>query len=210
MLAQNVGVSHPAEQPIGTDTAAGTWRNRDASPRVGRPGTSPGVPRNQPLPGTFERALLHTPTHTQRRVPPVTRVLKLAAAATGAAVVAIAAFLLHPRSGARRRAAARRATVGVASLVGSAVDKRPRRSNSTWDETLADRVRVALSMGFGDLATGLEIRANRGVITLRGEVDELTDITRFETAVREVGDVVDVDNLLRLRMRDLRPHVLSA
>ena len=65
-------------------------------------------------------------------------------------------------------------------------------------------------MGFGDLATGLEIRANRGVITLRGEVDELTDITRFETAVREVGDVVDVDNLLRLRMRDMRPHVLTA
>lgn len=76
--------------------------------------------------------------------------------------------------------------------------------------TLADRVRVALTMGFGDLATGLEIRANRGVVTLRGEVDELTDITRFETAVREVGDVVDVDNLLRLRIRDQRPHVLSA
>jgi hypothetical protein len=71
-------------------------------------------------------------------------------------------------------------------------------------------VRVALSLGFGDLATGLEIRANRGVITLRGEVDELTDITRFETAVREAGDVVDVDNLLRLRMRDQRPRVLSA
>ncbi|MHB8537630.1 MAG: BON domain-containing protein [Candidatus Dormibacteria bacterium] len=141
----------------------------------------------------------------------MTRVLKLAAAATGAAVIAIAAFLLHPRSGARRRAAARRATVGVASLVGSAVDKRPRRSATTsWDETLADRVRVALSLGFGDLATGLEIRAHRGVITLRGEVDELTDITRFETAVREVGDVADVDNLLRLRMRDSRPRVLSA
>jgi osmotically-inducible protein OsmY len=141
----------------------------------------------------------------------VTRVLKLSAAATGAAVVAIAAFLLHPRSGARRRVATRRATAGVASLVGSAVDKRPRRSTaSSWDETLANRVRVALSLGFGDLATGLEIRANRGVITLRGEVDELTDITRFETAVREFGDVVDVDNLLRLRVRDARPHVLSA
>ena len=141
----------------------------------------------------------------------MTRVLKLSAAATGAAVVAIAAFLLHPRSGARRRAAARRASVGVASLVGSAVDKRPRRAAATsWDETLANRVRVALSLGFGDLATGLEIRANRGVITLRGEVDELTDITRFETAVREAGDVVDVDNLLRLRMRDQRPRVLSA
>ena len=125
----------------------------------------------------------------------MTRVLKLAAAATGAAVIAIAAFLLHPRSGARRRAAARRATVGVANLVGSA---------------LANRVRVALSLGFGDLATGIEIRANRGVITLRGEVDELTDITRFEIAVREVGDVVDVDNLLRLRMRDQRPRVLTA
>jgi osmotically-inducible protein OsmY len=140
----------------------------------------------------------------------VTRI-KLAVAATGAAVIAIAAFLLHPRSGARRRAAARRATVGVASLVGSAVDRRSHRSAATsWDQTLADRVRVTLSMGFGDLATGLEVRANRGVVTLRGEVDELSDITRFETAVREVGDVVDVDNLLRLRMRDARPRVLTA
>ena len=141
----------------------------------------------------------------------MTRVLKLSAAATGAAVVAIAAFLLHPRSGARRRVAARRATVGVASLVGSAVDKRQRRSGTaSWDKTLASRVRSALALGFGDLATGLEIRANRGVITLRGEVDELTDITRFETAVRDISDVVDVDNLLRLRMREARPHVLSA
>ena len=141
----------------------------------------------------------------------MTRVLKLAAAATGAAVIAIAAFLLHPRSGARRRLAAPRATVGVASLVGSAVDRRPGRFGATsWDETLANRVRGALSVGFGDLATGLEIRASRGVITLRGEVDELTDITRFETAVREVGDVADVDNLLRLRTRDARPRVLSA
>jgi osmotically-inducible protein OsmY len=141
----------------------------------------------------------------------VTRVLKLSAAATGAAVVAIAAFLLHPRSGARRRVAARRATVGVASLVGSAVDKRPRRSSATSsDRTLASRVRNALALGFGDLATGLEVRANRGVITLRGEVDELADITRFETAVRDVSDVVDVDNLLRLRVRGTRPRVLSA
>jgi hypothetical protein len=142
----------------------------------------------------------------------VTRVFKLAAAATGAAVIALAAFLLHPRSGARRRAAAKRATLGFASLIGSAVDARPgHRAAGTWDETLADRVRVALSLGFGDLASGIGIRASRGVITLRGEVDELTDITRFESAVREVGDVVDVDNLLRLRMRETRrPHVLSA
>jgi osmotically-inducible protein OsmY len=145
----------------------------------------------------------------------VTRVFKLAAATSGAAVIALAAFLLHPRSGARRRAAARsatRATVGFASLVGSAVDVRPgsRRTN-TWDETLADRVRVALSLGFGDLASGIGVRASRGLITLRGEVDELSDITRFETAVREVGEVVDVDNLLRLRMREARrPHVVSA
>src|SRR5580700_11108234 len=172
------------------------------------PEMSRGVLRNQPTRDTFERTLLHT---LFRRVSPVTRVLKLAAAATGAAVIAIAAFLLHPRSGARRRAAARRATVGVASLVGSAVDRRPGRFGATsWDETLANRVRVALSLGFGDLATGLEIRASRGLVTLRGEVDELTDITRFESAVREVGDVADVDNLLRLRTRDARPRVLSA
>jgi osmotically-inducible protein OsmY len=142
----------------------------------------------------------------------VTRVFKLAAAASGAAVIALAAFLLHPRSGARRRAAAGRATMGYASLVGSAVDVRPgSRGTNTWDETLADRVRVALSLGFGDLTSGIGIRASRGVITLRGEVDELSDITRFEIAVREVGDVVDVDNLLRLRMREARrPHVVSA
>jgi osmotically-inducible protein OsmY len=142
----------------------------------------------------------------------VTRVFKLAAAATGAAVIALAAFLLHPRSGARRRTAAKRATVGFATLVGSAVPIRSgQHRNDTWDETLADRVRVALSLGFGDLASGIGIRASRGVITLRGEVDELSDITRFETAVREVGDVVDVDNLLRLRMREAqRPRVLTA
>ncbi len=102
--------------------------------------------------------------------------------------------------------------MGFANLVGSAVDVRPgSRHASTWDETLADRVRIALSLGFGDLASGIGIRASRGVVTLRGEVDELTDITRFETAVREVGDVVDVDNLLRLRVREARrPHVVSA
>jgi len=139
----------------------------------------------------------------------VTRVLKLAAAATGAAVIALAAFLLHPRSGARRRAATKRATVGFASLVGSAVPIR--HQTEAWDDTLANRVRVALSLGFGDLASGIGIRASRGVITLRGEVDELSDITRFDAAVREVGDVVDVDNLLRLRVREgQRPHVLSA
>lgn len=142
----------------------------------------------------------------------MTRVIKLATAATGAAVIALAAFLLHPRSGARRRAAARRATSGFATLVGSAVDRRPKRHVATgWDETLADRVRAALSLGFGDLASGLEVRASRGVVTLRGEVDELSDITRFETAVRQVGDVVDVDNLLRLRMTGVRrPRVLTA
>ncbi|HUZ69335.1 MAG TPA: BON domain-containing protein [Candidatus Saccharimonadales bacterium] len=139
----------------------------------------------------------------------MTRVLKLAAAATGAAVIALAAFLLHPRSGARRRAATKRATVGFASLVGSAVPIR--HQTEAWDDTLANRVRVALSLGFGDLASGIGIRASRGVITLRGEVDELSDITRFDAAVREVGDVVDVDNLLRLRVREgQRPHVLSA
>ncbi len=142
----------------------------------------------------------------------MTRVIKLATAATGAAVIALAAFLLHPRSGARRRAAARSATMGFATLVGSAVDRRPRRRQADgWDETLADRVRATLSLGFGDLASGLEIRASRGVVTLRGEVDELSDITRFETAVRQIGDVADVDNLLRLRMTGVRrPRVLTA
>ena len=86
--------------------------------------------------------------------------------------------------GARRRAAARRAAVGVATLVGSAVDKRPRRSGAnSWDETLADRVRVALTMGFGDLATGLEIRDGRfESATVRESVNRSYDTLVLESA----------------------------
>ena len=101
---------------------------------------------------------------------------------------------------------------GAAAVAVGSVDDGPRPAIAGgWDETCADRGRVALSVGLGDRAAGIEIRASRGVITLRGEVDELTDITRFETSVREVGDVVDVDNLLRLRLRaSQRPHAVSA
>ena len=75
--------------------------------------------------------------------------------------------------------------MGFANLVGSAVDVRPgtRRGNN-WDDTLADRVRIALALGFGDLASGIGIRANHGVITLRGEVDELTYVAQLWRCVQ--------------------------
>ena len=142
----------------------------------------------------------------------MTRVIKLATAATGAAVIALAAFLLHPALGSAPPRSRQARHLGL--CVPGRIRCRPaseRHRPTGWDETLADRVRVALSLGFGDLASGSEIRASRGVVTLRGEVDELSDITRFETAVAQVGDVVDVDNLLRLRMtRGRRPRVLTA
>lgn len=140
------------------------------------------------------------------------RVLKLVAATTGTALVAAAAFFLQPRSGAHRRATARRETANVAALVGTAIDVRPRRFRANrWDDTLADRVRIALSVGFGESAGRIEVRSDRGVVTLRGEVEEIADITTIDAAIRSVGGVVDIDNLLRLRdPAAIRPHVLTA
>ncbi len=79
-------------------------------------------------------------------------------------------------------------------------------------DLLIARVRAALDTTFGDSVAQISLRAHAGVVSLRGEVEDLADITRYEFAVRSVPGVVDVDNLLRLRLsgRAIRPRILSA
>jgi osmotically-inducible protein OsmY len=67
-------------------------------------------------------------------------------------------------------------------------------------EAVADRARLALDAAFGAAAGAILVRAERGVVTLRGEVDQMGDISRYEAAIRAVPGVRDVDNLLRLRL----------
>jgi hypothetical protein len=142
----------------------------------------------------------------------VTRVLKVVAAGVAAGAAIAAAFFLHPRAGARRRAAVRRESANVAALFGATIESTPRR---LWrrrvGDGLEDRARHAMDITFGDAANEIIVRAQDGVVTLRGEVDQLSQITRFEEAIRAVPGVVDIDNLLRLRLSGAaRPRILSA
>ena len=79
-------------------------------------------------------------------------------------------------------------------------------------DLLAAQVRAALDASAGARAADITIRVQSGVVSLRGEVDHLRDITRLEAAVRAVPGVREVDNLIRLRLtgRATRPVVLSA
>jgi len=134
------------------------------------------------------------------------RILKVALATAGTAIAVAAAFFLHPRDGARRRAVAgaavRRESDSVAALVGTAVDPRSHRTRTRDDAALA---------GVRTGAVYLSIRAERRVLRIRGEVDDIADIARYETVVRAVSGVRDVDNLLRVRVTDaVRPQPLFA
>ena len=95
----------------------------------------------------------------------------------------------------------RRSSANVAALVGDVVERRPRGlRRGRRGSSVADRARLALETAFGDASAALLVRADDGVVTLRGEVDEMGDIARYEEAVRSVPGVTDVHNLLRLRL----------
>ncbi|MBV9101211.1 MAG: BON domain-containing protein [Candidatus Dormibacteraeota bacterium] len=137
------------------------------------------------------------------------RIVKLVAAGIGTGAAVAAAFFLHPTSGPRRRAAVRRESANVAALVGVAVDV-PRRSLRRDQDLLAASVRDALEAMYGAEAALVAVKEERGVVTLRGEVEDIEDIARYEAAARDIPGVRDVDNLLRLRITATRPRVLTA
>ena len=139
------------------------------------------------------------------------RIVKVAAASAGTAIAVTAAFFLHPRSGAGRRAAVRRESASVAALVGSAIDAPRRRSGARLADSVAVEVRRALHAAFGDASEEIGVKVDRGVVTLRGEVDDLEDIGRYDAVARSAAGVTEVDNLLRLRLTgSAKPHVLTA
>ena len=79
------------------------------------------------------------------------------------------------------------------------------------DGAIIEIARSALGATLGSAAEQLSLRVHEGVVTIRGEVEQMADIHAYEAIVREVPGVVDVDNLLRLRLTARsRPQVLSA
>ena len=142
----------------------------------------------------------------------MSRIVKVLAAGIGTLAAVSAAFFLHPRRGARRRAAVRRESANVAALVGSVIEAPRRSAERGSDAQLAADARLSLKEAFGEPADELTVKARRGIVTLRGEVADIDDIARYDGAVRSIPGVVDVDNLLRLRLAvgAVRPHVLTA
>jgi hypothetical protein len=94
----------------------------------------------------------------------------------------------------RRGVAAGGAIAAVAATV--FVPRAVRRARI--DDT-GERVHDALQAAFPG-ADAMTVRVEAGVVTLRGEVDDLRDIGRLEAVARDVAGVTDVDNLLRLRL----------
>lgn len=79
------------------------------------------------------------------------------------------------------------------------------------DAAVLETCRAALSATLGDAADDLSLRIHECVVAIRGEVEDMADIQAYEAIVRAVPGVVDVDNLLRLRITGrMRPQVLSA
>ena len=141
----------------------------------------------------------------------MSRIVKVVVAGIGTVAAVGAAFFLHPRRGAPRRAAVRRESANVAALVGSVIEAPRRADERGSDAQLAADARLSLKVAFGEPADELTVKARRGVVTLRGEVADIDDIARYDAAVRSIPGVLDVDNLLRLRLpAAVRPHVLTA
>lgn len=79
------------------------------------------------------------------------------------------------------------------------------------DSIVQERVRSTLRVAFGGAADGVSLRVHHGLLTMRGEVEQLDEIRLYESVVRRVPGVLEVDNLLRLRLTGrIRPFVLTA
>jgi osmotically-inducible protein OsmY len=82
-----------------------------------------------------------------------------------------------------------------AALAGAAVWRR--RSEAPDDEVLEARVRAEVLEPAGN--DRITLRVDRGVVTLRGDVDTLAAIGEVALGVQGVAGVREVRNLLRLR-----------
>ncbi len=122
----------------------------------------------------------------------------------GAAVGAAAMYLLDPDSGDQRRSAAQTQARELADspaaqkVAGQALEatRGLHDAGPDADKPLADKVRSEV-LGrdqFADLVINLD--AHDGTVTLRGVVDDPQQRQQLADAVRGVGGVTDVANLL--------------
>jgi BON domain len=150
-----------------------------------------------------------------------------AVAASALAAGAALEFFLDPRSGKRRRHLARdrtraacrrrartverRAHYEAGKMVGAAhaITRHERVIPELDDVSLVRKVESEL---FRDrtIPKGLiSINADRGIVVLRGQLEDARQIQRIEREVREVAGVRDVENLLHppgVRAPASRPH----
>ncbi|HXF35971.1 MAG TPA: BON domain-containing protein [Actinomycetota bacterium] len=97
-----------------------------------------------------------------------------------------------------RRRGARRGWKAISDARGLILRLRHRREEIPEnDETLVQKVRSEV-LGRGDMPSGVTVGAERGVVSLRGQVQHPHDIRTLERAVRRVPGVRGVENLLHL------------
>ena len=136
--------------------------------------------------------------------------VKLAAAAAAGAG---AAYLLDPDRGHSRRARLKDQTRSKLRKEARAVERQAHlqrgrvqglvhrtthhvQSPPENDHVLVDKVRSEVFGRRHEVASHVSVDAANGVVTLRGELDDPAAITELELAVRKVGGVKDVVNLL--------------
>lgn len=86
----------------------------------------------------------------------------------------------------------------VSTAAGRVAAGRPRRREVVDDLTLVDRVQSELFEDPTMPKSSLLFEADRGVVTIRGQVDDVHDITRVGDAVRRIEGVGAVRNLLHV------------
>lgn len=139
----------------------------------------------------------------------------------GAAIGAVGAWFLDPRSGARRRNVTRdriRGLIrrGVRRARGLAAEAYGVKQKTTHlreqakpqpnDATLAAKVESEVLRG-ADMPKGqVNVNAENGVVILRGQVERPELIEELEARVRRVHGVQGVENLLHLPGAEPRMH----
>jgi predicted exporter len=137
-------------------------------------------------------------------------------AASGLAAGVALEFFLDPRNGRRRRrlmrdrvrAALRRGARGVGRQTRYEAGKvagithritHPQHEPAELDDiSLVHKVESELFRDRSIPKGRISINADRGIVVLRGQLDDAQDIERVEREVRKVAGVRDVDNLLHL------------
>jgi osmotically-inducible protein OsmY len=119
----------------------------------------------------------------------------------GALAAGLAAFFLHPHKGRARREAVRqggerlaRRGAGAATLMG-----RPWRRAPATSPELRQRLEDALMEALGGEGLALQVAADAGTLTVRGEVSSLDQISLASRVIDGFAGEAEVVNLVRLR-----------